>query len=129
MTDNLIHLPAIYLQSCREALAHEQALSLEASNGWAHVDRDVVHAEWDAVYRDLARNLDTSDPMDAASQDLIRKHYNVACLFYTPSKEAYIGMALFYEENKELNAFHATYHPGLVAFLNVAIRAYSARNL
>lgn len=91
-----------YLQTCREALAREQSASLKATNGWAHVDRDQVHAEWDHIYRALAKGLEQRKPEDPATQELIGQHYQIACRFYTPSKETYIGMALFYRENEDM---------------------------
>jgi len=119
------NLSASYLQTCRDALNAEQAASLAETNGWAHVDRDQVHADWDTIYRELARDLEGRSPDDTSTQALIHRHYEIACRFYTPSPEAYIGMALFYQENDDMRAFHNRYHEGMVNFLVPAITTFA----
>ena len=114
-----------YLQTCRDALTREQAVSLAETNGWAHVDREQVHADWQVVYRELAHGLDQRSPDEARTQDLIRRHHEIACRFYEPTPEAYIGMALFYRENEAMRAFHNAYHPDLVEFLVRAITTFA----
>jgi len=42
---------------------------------------------------------------------------------------AYIGMALFYEENPDMKAFHNAYNPGMVAFMQRAMNFYAHQNL
>ncbi|MBP2217055.1 TipAS antibiotic-recognition domain-containing protein [Arthrobacter sp. CAN_C5] len=128
MTETNSLSPA-YLQTCRDALAQEQAASLAATNGWEHVDRDQVHADWDEIYRELAQDLEQRNPQNDATQDLIHRHYQIACRFYTPSKEAYIGMALFYRENEDMRMFHNGYHQDLVEFLVPAITTYAQHRL
>jgi hypothetical protein len=39
---------------CRRSLGEEQARSLAKTDGWAHVDKDRVHADWDALYSEIA---------------------------------------------------------------------------
>lgn len=50
-----------YLRTCRSALAAEQAKSLADTDGWAHVDKQQVHVDWDVLYKKLAAMLDHSD--------------------------------------------------------------------
>ena len=114
-----------YLQSCRDALTREQAASRAETNDWAHVDRAQVHADWRDVYEELARGLDERSSVEAGTQDLIRRHHEIACRFYEPTPEAYIGMALFYRENEAMRAFHDGYHPALVDFLLSAITSFA----
>lgn len=58
-----------------------------------------------------------------------RLHYEIACRFYRPSKEAYIGMSLFYCENQDMKIFHNAYHPDMVDFLRPAIRKFADTRL
>jgi hypothetical protein len=114
---------------CRRALAAEQEASLSATDGWSHVDKQQVHSDWDALYRELAivrEELGASSPQ---VQDLIAQHYAIASRFYEPSKEAYIGMSLLYDESVEMRTFHEGYGTGLVAFLGQAMQVYAHRNL
>jgi hypothetical protein len=122
-------LSSQYAATCRGALAAEQAASLAATAGWSHVDKPQVHRDWDVLYRTLAtvrHGLEASSPQ---VQDLIGQHYAIASRFYEPSKEAYIGMSLLYDENDEMRAFHEGFGDGLVAFLGQAMQIYAQRNL
>jgi len=38
-------------------------------------------------------------------------------------------MALFYEENPDMKAFHNAYNPGMVAFMQRAMNFYAHQNL
>lgn len=118
-----------YLEKCRTSMNEEQVSSLAATQNWQHVDRSTVHADWDALYREMAGLIDTSGPADARIQDLVKRHYDIACRFYTPSRDAYIGMALFYDENAAMKDFHNGYHPHMVQFLGDAICGYARERL
>ncbi|MDF3833639.1 TipAS antibiotic-recognition domain-containing protein [Cupriavidus basilensis] len=122
-------LDSAYQEKCRDILNEEQARSLSETNCWEHVDRARVHADWDAFYKDLSKFIDTSDPTDEHIQGLVHRHHEISCRFYTPSREAYIGMALLYSENPTMRNFHNAYHPGMVAFLSSAMLAYALENL
>ena len=122
-------LSAEFLEQCRQALQQEQAVSLVATNHWAHVDRPKVHADWDALYQNLAPHIGKSSADDAAVQSLISEHFAIACRFYTPSKLDYIGMSIFYRENADMAAFHNAYHPEMVSYLGDAMVVYAEQNL
>ena len=122
-------LSSIYAKTCRSALAAEQAASLAQTDGWFHVDRQQVHRDWDTLYRALAAMLGQSEPSSPAVQDLMAQHHAIACRFYMPSKEAYIGMSLFYNENVDMRTFHNSYGPDLVDLLTEAMHVFAQRNL
>jgi hypothetical protein len=116
-------------QACRDALAAEQAASLAKTAGWSHVDKEQVHSDWDVLHRRLAIERAGTSPSAPHIQDLIAQHYAIACRFYVPSREAYIGMSLFYGENLEMRTFHNSYGPDLVAFLSQAMQQYARHKL
>ncbi|GAC1569785.1 MAG: hypothetical protein NVS3B3_24160 [Aquirhabdus sp.] len=118
-----------YLQECRIALSSEQTRSLSETNNWSHVDKGQVHADWDALYKELAPMLQDQPPSAPTVQAVIAKHYSIASRFFTPSKQAYIGMSLFYGENQGMKDFHNAYHPGMVEFLAEAIPIYAHEHL
>ena len=73
-------------------------------------------------------------PVDAEAsssqiQELMAQHYAIACRFYVPSKEAYIGMSLFYAENAEMRSFHDQYGANLVTCLAAAMQVFADGNL
>ncbi|MFB7837714.1 TipAS antibiotic-recognition domain-containing protein [Streptomyces sp. NPDC056056] len=115
-----------YEDECRRALADEQARSLAVTDNWAHVDRGQVHQDWDVLYREIIASLEGGSlPEDEQIQELVRRHFDIACRFYIPSRQAYVGMSLFYAEDQAMRAFHDSYHPDLVAFLGAAIRLFA----
>lgn len=118
-------LSADYLERCRAALDDEQALSLAQSNNWAHVDRVQVHADWHGLYREMAEWIDVAPPASARMQAFVDQHFQLACRFYRPSREAYIGMALFYASNTGMNDFHKGFHPRMVDVLGDAMCVYA----
>ena len=118
-----------YADTCRTALAAEQASSLAETDGWSHIDRQQVHSDWDLLYRALAAMPDESEAASPAVQEMMARHYAIASRFYVPSKDAYIGMSLFYNENLEMRTFHNGYAPNLVVFLGEAMHVFAERNL
>jgi hypothetical protein len=81
------------------------------------------------LYKELAPLLDGAQPSSSEIQTLIARHYSIASRFYPPSREAYIGMALFYQDNPDMKTFHNAYHPNMVDFLNEAIFTYAQNQL
>lgn len=118
-------LSSSYLQECRNALNEEQTRSLAATNHWEHVDRSRVHADWDALYQRISPLIASAEPSSSQMQDLIAEHYAIACRFYVPSARAYLGMALHYQENADMAAYHNAYHPDMVKFLAEAMNSYA----
>jgi hypothetical protein len=118
-----------YLEQCRQALATAQTKSLAETNNWSHVDKAQVHLDWDILYKEIAVLIDGSLPSSAEVQSLIARHCSIGARFYPPSLKAYIGLALFYNENADMKAFHNAFHPKMVEFLGEAIFFYANRNL
>ncbi|BCJ47163.1 hypothetical protein Aiant_78200 [Actinoplanes ianthinogenes] len=110
----------------RRALADEQAASLAATAGWAHVDKDQVHRDWHDLYGEIAAAITAgAQPGDEAVQDLVARHHAVVSRFYSPSTDAYLGMALFYAEDEGMRTWHTSYHPRMVEFLGAAMRHFT----
>jgi len=120
---------ADYLDQCRAAQRAEQAQSLAATNHWAHVDKPQAHADFDAFYQELAPLIDANEPASPTVQALMARHCAIASRFYAPSRDAYVGTALFYADNADMKAFHNAYHPRMVEFLGDAVYAYAQQNM
>ena len=118
-----------YLDQCRLALTTEQTKSLAETENWSHVDKPQVHIDWDMLYKNISSSVDDASPSSAEVQSLMARHYSIASRFYLPSREAYIGLGLFYQDNPDMKAYHNAYHPKMVDFLGEAIYAYAQRNL
>ena len=127
--DSIRHMDERYADQCQRSLREEQTTSLAETDGWAHVDKDRVHADWDALYSEIAVSLDGARPEDDRAQELIEKHFEIASRFYSPTREAYIGMAMLYSEDAAIKEFHNAYHPQMVEFLGLAMRVFAGRQL
>ena len=127
--DSFRHMDEGDADRCRRSLGEEQARSLAETDGWAHVDKDRVHADWDALYREIAVFLDGARPEGDRAQELIERHVQITSRFYAPTREAYIGMAMLYAEDAAMKEFHNAYHPRMVEFLGLAMRAYADKRL
>jgi len=62
--DSIGHMDERYADQCRRSLREEQTTSLAETDGWAHVDKDRVHADWDALYSEIVVSLDGARPED-----------------------------------------------------------------
>ena len=62
-------------------------------------------------------------------QKLVAEHYEIVSRFYKPTKEAYIGMSLFYKSNEAMRMFHNDYHPGMAEYMEKAMPVYALGNL
>ena len=118
-----------YLSACRAALASEQARSLAETRQWAHVDKQKVHGDWDLLYRKLTPLMQGHPASSPTIQAVMAEHYEIVSRFFQPSRQAYIGMSLFYGENPDMKAFHDSYHPGMVSFLAQAMAIYAHEHL
>lgn len=118
-----------FLNECRASLKREQEHSLVATRDWSHVDKAKAHSDWDALYKQLTPLIGNLLPEDDEVQQLIRLHFAIASRFYAPTKQAYIGLGMFYRENADMRQFHNNYHPAMVDFLEMAIRSYALKNL
>lgn len=118
-----------YLEKCRSSLKFEQTNSLAETNNWEHVNKQQVHIDWDILYKEFALLIDNSKASDKNVQSLMERHFEITCRFYRPSREAYIGLALFYNDNQAMKDFHNSYHPKMVAFLGDSISIYAHENL
>jgi len=110
-------------------MAAEQTKSLAKTDNWSHVDKQQAHIDWDVLYKELVPLVNGSLPSSPEVQSLMERHYSIASRFYVPSQKAYIGMALFYQDNPDMKSFHNAYHPKMVDFLGEAIFFYAQRNL
>ena len=110
-------------------MAAEQTKSLTETDNWSHVDKQQAHVDWDVLYKELVPLVNGSLPSSPEVQSFMERHYSIASRFYAPSHKAYIGMALFYQDNPDMKAFHNSYHPKMVDFLSEAIFVYAQCNL
>lgn len=96
--------------SKEEALRHKQ-------------QTDLVHERLvDAINKKLS-------PTAPEVQALIEKHYQLIKVFWTPTKETYIGLTQLYASHPDFVKFYGDIHPELLDFLSNAMKVYANNNL
>jgi TipAS antibiotic-recognition domain len=61
----------------REALSSEQMKSLAKTDNWSHVDKQRVHIDWDALYKELTPMMQHLPASAPEIQALIACHYSI----------------------------------------------------
>lgn len=86
--------------------------------------------EGNAINKELVVLIDQGAVVeDAAVQVLIERHHKWVSNFWTPNKEAYIGLGQLYTDHADFRAFYDKYDRRLVGFLAEAMRVYAEVSL
>lgn len=62
-------------------------------------------------------------------QSLIAEHYRWICEFWTPNRDAYVGLGEMYVTDERFKARYEQFATGLAEFLRNAMRSYAFANL
>lgn len=86
--------------------------------------------EGDKVHEDLIAAIRKGlKPESKEVQDIIKRHYQLTCRFWTPDKDNYIGLSEFYSSHEDFVKFYENLNPKLLGFLQEAMRVYADNNL
>jgi hypothetical protein len=83
--------------------------------------------EWGKAFALLIDRGLTSD--DPAVQEMVAEHYKSICQFWTPDRQAYIGLGRLYTEHPHFRKHYGAFHPRMASFLAAAIQAYATHKL
>jgi len=86
-------------------------------------EADMLYAE---IVTAIKKNLDPASP---EVQELIRKHYQLTTIFWTPTRDSYIGLSQFYCSHPDFVAFYDGIHPKLLAYLVEAMKVFAENDL
>lgn len=96
-------------------------------------DRDTageVHAGMERVHRRLAELMAAGEPVDApAVADAVAAHHAWVSRFWTPGREAYVGLGALYADDPRFTATIDAYGAGLSRYLRDAIAAWAPAHL
>lgn len=97
---------------------------------WGTQEWDEVKDEGDAIYKALGDSIDAgltpeSDPVQA----LIVRHHNLQGRFHEVTQAVYIGLSDLYAQHPDFKKHFDPYHPGLIPFIQKAIRFYAHKHL
>jgi len=97
---------------------------------WGPADWKRVGGEGQAVNEGLvAQILKGAEPSAPAVQELVRLHHQWVSNFWTPNREAYIGLGRLYAEHQDFRKFYEAFHPKLADYLAEAMRVYAESRL
>jgi len=89
-----------------------------------------IQAEQVAIEVALAELLAAGVPSsDARTLDVVDRHYRWMSNFWTPNREAYIGIANMYVDDPRFTAHYDERAPGLAGYLRDAIMVYAESRL
>lgn len=91
---------------------------------------DAIKAEGHEINKALVLRIEAGDePVSSAVQALITRQHAWVSNFWTPNKEAYIGLGSQYTQHPDFRAFYDAYDKRLVDFLSAAMKIYAEVNL
>ena len=98
--------------------------------GWSPQDAERARTGYPAVHQGLAALAAAGIAVDDARvQDLIDEHYRVTSVFWTPSRETYLGLAQTFQHDERFNSNIGGRHPALVTYLCEAMTVYAHTRL
>jgi DNA-binding transcriptional MerR regulator len=116
-----------------EARERYGEVAVEAQARAASWDDDTargIKEEGDAVNRDAAALLQAGVPVDDPRvQDVIARHHAWVSHFWTPGRDAYIGLGRLYVDDERFTATIDAAAPGLAAYLRDAMAVYANARL
>lgn len=84
----------------------------------------------DNIHADLVSAINQNlDPSSSEVQKIIKKHYQMTTLFWTPNRESYIGLSQLYGSHPDFVKFYENIHPKLLQFLAEGMRVFAKRKL
>jgi len=86
--------------------------------------------EADKLHAELALAINKKlKPSSKEVQTLIKQHYQMTTIFWTPTKATYIGLSQFYCSHPDFVKFYEDIHPQLLDYLIEAMRIFAEREL
>jgi DNA-binding transcriptional MerR regulator len=117
----------------------------EARERWGDAAVDSSNARWAALgdegrarfwARSRANTLALAEAMrdgvpvaDVRTQDLVAEHYELICVFWTPTAEAYEALGQGYVDDARFAATYDAVAPGLAGYLRDAMAVYARERL
>lgn len=104
--------------------------SKDKIKNWKKEEWIKVKQEGDRIHEQLVSAINRSlSPSSPEVQQLIREHYQLTKLFWTPTKETYKGLGQLYGSHPDFMEFYAKQHPQLLEFLVEAMNIFADREL
>lgn len=87
-------------------------------------------AEFESQNNGLVALMDAGVPVaDERVQAIVERHYQGMTTFWTPNREAYIGLGQMYVDDERFARNYESVRPGLAAYLRDAMKVYAEARL
>ena len=104
--------------------------SQDRVRGWSAGDAEQARTGYARVHEGLARLRDENAPVDDPRvQELVREHHGTTCLFWTPDRDAYRGLAQTYVDDERFRQSIGGGDDALVEYLRDAMGVYADTRL
>lgn len=114
----------------QERWPDEYAQAREAVQSWTADDGRRVRTEGDTVSRDLAAAMLAARAVDDAGvQEIVARHHAWVSHFWTPGRDAYIGLTRMYVDDERFTATYDAVAPGLATYLRDAAAVWAPAHL
>jgi DNA-binding transcriptional MerR regulator len=104
--------------------------SKQQMKGWTKADYAAVKQEIDRLHEAFTAAIAAGRPSDSPDvQALVHQHYQWVSRFWTPDRDAYIGLGQMYTDHPDFRKMYDSHHPQLAAYLAEAMRLYAETRL
>lgn len=84
----------------------------------------------DKIHDELVEAINKHlSPSSNEVQQIIKKHYQMTTIFWTPTRESYIGLSELYCSHPDFVKFYNNIHPKLLDFLMEAMKVFAEHEL
>jgi MerR family transcriptional regulator, thiopeptide resistance regulator len=119
-----------YAEQARERYGEVAVESQRRAASWDDDRARGIAGEGDAIHRDAAALMVAGRPVeDPEVQAVIARHHAWVCHFWTPGRDAYIGLGRLYVDDERFTATIDRAGAGLSAYLRDAIAVYAESTL
>lgn len=119
-----------YAAEARERWGETAEQAQRQAAAWDDATARAVGEEGEAVTRALGEALRTGRAVeDTDVQTLVARHHGWVSQFWTPGREAYLGLGQMYVDDERFTAHYDAVEPGLAGYVRDAIAVYAEAHL
>lgn len=97
---------------------------------WKEEEWFKIKHEGDRIHEELVSAINNHlGPSSSEVQKIVKKHYQMTKLFWTPTRDSYIGLGQLYCSHPDFKDFYNRYHPNLLEFLVDAMKVFAVNEL
>ncbi len=117
------------IERCGQQMQSSIDESKQKTKGWSQEKWKMVMGEFDEICEKMICVINTGlPPENPKAQELVRRHYEWICQFWTPNRESYLGHSQLILDSKLRSAYTA-HHPDLPEYIVEAIAHFSESEL